>query len=252
MKKSAHDTEMQTTVKRQAEELEDLKQKIKQSKTDLDGEIKVIERQPDKVEDVKEKRKSFLDSVELKRQVDELQQEVQQLKKSRVKSRSPDKKEEVVATSSTDKPPPPDKHTPSKAKAKPSRKPVSPEAKSNERSTSEETVFYPEPEQRGRKRQPSKTKQETISELKESLPDVQKAKPKAKAKNEPNARSRTRSHHEVVLPTKDDGVVHIEDIVGDRHTSTSASENRRKREEGNIKRWKMLIKLLEQGKIHME
>ena len=42
--KSAHDTEMQTQVKRQAEELEDLKQKIKQSKTDLDREMKVIEK----------------------------------------------------------------------------------------------------------------------------------------------------------------------------------------------------------------
>ena len=166
MKKSAHDTEMQTTVKRQAEELEDLKQKIKQSKTDLDREIRIIEKQPDKVEDVKEKRKSFLDSVELKRQVDELQQEVQQLKKSRVKSKSPDKKEETTAPSSTDQPPPPpDKPKPSKAKPKPSRKPASPENNATERGVSEETVFYPEPEQRGRKRQPNKTKQETISEL---------------------------------------------------------------------------------------
>jgi hypothetical protein len=96
------------------------------------------------------------------------------------------------------------------------------------REAHQKRLFYPEPEQRGRKRQPSKTKQETISELKESLPEVQKAKPKAKAKNEPKARSRTRSHHEVVLPTKDDGVVHIEDIVGDRHTSTSASEKPKK------------------------
>ena len=169
-----------------------------------------------------------MDFIEFKRQVDELQQEVQQLKKSRVKSKSPDQKEEVVTTSSNDKPPPPDKPKPSKAKAKPSRKPASPETHATERGISEETVFYPEPEQRGRKRQPSKNKQATISELKESLPEVQKAKPKAKAKNEPKARSRTRSHHEVVLPTKDDKVVHIEDIVGDRHTSTSASEKPKK------------------------
>jgi FtsZ-binding cell division protein ZapB len=52
--------------------------------------VRVIEKQPEKVEDVKEKRTHFLNSVELKRQVDELQQEVQQLKKSRVKSKSPD------------------------------------------------------------------------------------------------------------------------------------------------------------------
>ena len=51
MTKSRHDTGMQTTVKRQAEELEDLKQNIqKNQKTDLDGEMKVIERQPDQVE----------------------------------------------------------------------------------------------------------------------------------------------------------------------------------------------------------
>ena len=36
IEKSTHDVEMQTRIKRQAEELEDLKQKIKQSKTDLD------------------------------------------------------------------------------------------------------------------------------------------------------------------------------------------------------------------------
>ena len=36
MENTERDTEMQATVKRQAEELNDLKQKIKQSKTDLD------------------------------------------------------------------------------------------------------------------------------------------------------------------------------------------------------------------------
>ena len=45
-----------------------------------------------------------------------------------------------------------------------------------------------------------------------------------KTKNEPKPRSRTRSHHEAVLPIKDDRIVHINDLVGDRHTSTSASE----------------------------
>jgi hypothetical protein len=61
---------------------------------------KIIERATGESGRCQRKENPFLNSVELKRQVDELQQEVQQLKKSRVKSKSPDKKEEVVTTSS--------------------------------------------------------------------------------------------------------------------------------------------------------
>ena len=80
------------------------------------------------------------------------------------------------------------------------------------------------------KRTNSKPKQETISELKEALAEVKKAQPKAKAKSEPKARSRTRSQPlpEIVLPIKDDSIVHIDDIVGNRTPSTSTEDKPKK------------------------
>ena len=100
-----------------------MKQKAKQSKQELtqdikviekqldkDEDIKTIENQPDKVEYVEGKRAHFLDAVELRRQVDDLQQEVQQLKKLKlgIKPHSVDKpKEEVTASSSSNNQPPP-------------------------------------------------------------------------------------------------------------------------------------------------
>ena len=78
---TTHDAEMQARIQRQADEIEDLKQKVKQPKQELTQDIKVIEKQPNEVEEIKEKRAHFLDAVELTRQVDELQQEVQQFKK---------------------------------------------------------------------------------------------------------------------------------------------------------------------------
>jgi len=71
--KTTHDAEMQAQIKRQADEIEDLKQKVMQSKQELTQDIKVFEKQPDKVEDVKVRRDHFLDVVELKRQVDDLE-----------------------------------------------------------------------------------------------------------------------------------------------------------------------------------
>ena len=58
--------------------------------------------------------------------------------------------------------------------------------------------------------------------MKEALAEVKKAQPKAKAKSEPKARSRTRSQPlpEIVLPIKDDSIVHIDDIVGNRTPPT--------------------------------
>jgi myosin heavy subunit len=186
--KTTHDAEMQAQIKRQADEIEDLKQKVKQSKQELTQDIKVIEKQPDKVEDIKEKRAHFLDAVELKRQVDELQQEVQQLKKLKVsiKPHSVDKpKEEVTASSSSNNQPPPPPPAPEvvQIRMRPRRrKPASPEQAepaepAHVRSSSTDTSFYPEAESdqpRGRKRNPSKPKHVTISELKESLPEVKR------------------------------------------------------------------------------
>ncbi|MFN9910065.1 MAG: hypothetical protein ACK56F_28780, partial [bacterium] len=118
--------------------------------------------------------------------------------------KSPDKKDDLPASSSSNNPPPPPdppQVKPTKAPPKPSRRhrPATPEqaeaeAPAKVRSSSVETSFYPEPEveaPRGRKRNNSTPKQETISELKEALAEVKKAQPKAQAESEPNARSRT-------------------------------------------------------------
>ena len=76
----------------------------------------------------------------------------------------------------------------------------------------------------------SKPKQETIIELKDALAEVKKAQPQAKANSEPKARSRTRSQPlpEIVLPIKDDSIVHVDDIVGNRTPSTSTEDKPKK------------------------
>ena len=77
------------------------------------------------------------------------------------------------------------------------------------------------------------------------------ATPKETAKEEPRARSRTRSAPGE-KDTSEANVVHIDDIVGNRNPSTSTEEKpKRKPEEENIKRSKMCIKLLEIERIHM-
>jgi hypothetical protein len=221
---STQDADTKAQMKRQSEEIEDLKQQVKQSKKDMDQSIKLVQSQPisqsaptaqgsdvkpvvEKIlEEIREKRKQFLDATQAQQQIDQLKGEIQELKKFKIsiKPKSPDKKEELPASSSSNNPPPPPdppKVKPTKAPPKPSRRhrPATPEqaeaeAPAKVRSSSAETSFYPEPEveaPRGRKRNNSKPKQETISELKEALAEVKKAQPKAKAKSEPKARSRT-------------------------------------------------------------
>ena len=68
--------------------------------------------------------------------------------------------------------------------------------------------------------------------MKEALAEVKKAQPtNGKAKSEPKARSRTRSQPlpEIVLPIKDDSIVHIDDIAGNRNPSTSTEDKPKKR-----------------------
>ena len=134
------------------------------------------------LEDIREKRKHFMDSIQAQQHIDQLKEETQQLNNVRVtvKSKSPDKKEELPASSSSNNPPPPPdppKVKPTTAPPKPSRRhrPATPEHAEAEApakvSSSAETSFYPEPEveaPRGRKRNNSKPPQETISELKDA------------------------------------------------------------------------------------
>ena len=140
-----------------------------------------------------------------------------------VKPHSVDKpKVDVTASSSSNNQPPPPppapKVVPNQDEAK-RRTPASlvsgpaePAEQAHVRSSSTDTSFYPEAgsdQPRGRKRNPSKPKHVTISELQESLPEVKKVQPKATAKSEPKARSRTRSQpaHTPVLPIKDGSLV---------------------------------------------
>ena len=91
-------------IKRQSEEIEDLKQKVKQSKKDMDQSIKLVQQpavatasqteatiQPvvEKVlEDIREKRKKFLDATQAQQQIDQLKEEIQQLEKVRITIKS--------------------------------------------------------------------------------------------------------------------------------------------------------------------
>jgi len=232
-----------------------VKQQVKQSKKDMHQRIKLVQSQPisqsaptaqgsdvkpvvEKIlEEIREKRKQFLDATQAQQQIDQLKGEIQELKKVRVtiKSKSPDKKEDLPASSSSNNPPPPPdppKVKPTKAPPKPSRRhrpatpeQVEPEVIANEVSGAEEVTTSTT--NRSRKRGKSKTKEETIVELKEALADVKKA---TQAKSEPKARSRTRSQPlpEIVLPIKDDSIVHIDDIVGNRTPSTSTEDKPKK------------------------
>ena len=167
-------------LKRQAEEIQDLTKRVRQSRDDLKQDIKQIQHKPTpiQVDDIREKRKNFIDSIEVNQKIDELRKEIQELKKR--KSEAP-----------TSQP---------------------------GRSDSQETVPYQdteEPQTRGRRRNPSRapaTKQELVN----ALEIIRDAKPKAKAKAQPRSktdRSRTRSTPLPILPIKEDDVVHIEDIA---------------------------------------
>ena len=97
---STQDADMKAQIMRQSEEIEDLKNKLKHSKIDMDQSIKIVQQpavatasqteatiQPvvEKVlEDIREKRKHFMDTIQAQQQIDQLKEEIQQLKKVRV------------------------------------------------------------------------------------------------------------------------------------------------------------------------
>jgi hypothetical protein len=203
-------------LKRQAEEIQDLTKRVRQSRDDLKQDIKQIQHQPTpiQVDDIREKRKNFIDSIEVNQKIDELRKEIQELKK---------------------------------------RKSEAPTSQAG-RSDSQETVPYQdteEPQTRGRRRNPSRAPA-TKQELENALEIIRDAKPKAKAKAQPRSktdRSRTRSTPLPILPIKEDDVVHIEDIA--KPTSKpKARATTRSRSKTRTICWQMQLKLSKRGE-HM-
>ena len=102
----------------------------------MDQSIKLAQNQPtaqgsdvkpcvEKIlEEIREKRKQFLDAAQAQQQLDQSKGEIQELKKVRVtiKSKSPDKKEDLPASSSSNNPPPP----PDPPRVKPTKAPPKP------------------------------------------------------------------------------------------------------------------------------
>ena len=133
------------------------------------------------LEEIREKRKHFLDSIQAQQQIDQLEGEIQELKKVKIsiKPKSPDKKEELPASSpSNDPPPPPDppKVKPTKAPPQPSRRtadtpePAEPQAIANQKSTTNDappppkpTKAPPRPSRRHRPATPEQVEPEVIA-----------------------------------------------------------------------------------------